>query len=499
MNKLMSAIQTNDSRTANDMVTNSTTDSGLIDLFFTVAAMRNRPDSEVITQFSHAFDEDNELAVRMLFWARDIRGGQGERKVFRIIAKWLAKNHQDVIEKVLHFIPEYGRWDDLFVLIGISKSLDSLIAKIAQKGLTDKNVKMLCAKWLPREKSAKKKTAITLAKLFGVSRKDYRKLCSGNSLTIETLMSSGKWKDIKFAEIPSIAIKKYRKSLSLHLPDEFVKFLENVKKGTEKVNASTLYPYDIIRPAFNSSMWGGEGRSKVFDMGKLSQTDRDLLDAQWNALPDYFKGNDINILPVIDTSGSMFSTYDGNVAPLVISVALGLYLGERNNGKFKNYFMTFTNEPSVVKMTGSTIEDKLNSMARAKVGYGTDLEAMFISLLNAGIKNKLSEEDMPKALLIVSDMEFNQCVEAPSDNAFAMIERMYKEAEYEVPTIVFWRVNVLGSNSNYPVKFEKNNVCLISGASPSNLKYIFSAGQMNPRAIMMNVLDDVRYSVITLK
>jgi transcriptional regulator with XRE-family HTH domain len=500
MSKLMQAIQTKDNETINSMVTNSTTNSGLLDLFFTVAAIRNRPHDEIITQFSHAFDEDSELAIRMLFWARDIRGGQGERKVFRVIARWLTKRYPDIIKQVLHFIPEYGRWDDLFELIGINNSVDKLITQITQKGLINRDTKALLAKWMPREKSAKKVTAIKLAKLLGVSKKEYRKICSGNSLTIETLMSSGKWKDIDFAKIPSIAIKKYRKSLSNHLPNEFVKFLEDVKKGTKKVHAGTLYPYDVIMPAFNTLIdYGSDDNNKIFNMSKLSQTEKNLLNEQWKALPDYFEGDKINILPVIDTSESMFLQYKSNVAPIVISVSLGLYLGERNSGKFKNYFMTFTDNPSVVKITGKTIEDKLNSMAKAEIGYSTNLELLFKNLLVAGIKNKVPESEMPKALLIVSDMEFNGCTSRPSDTAFEMIKRMYEDAGYELPTIVFWRVNVLGSDGNYPVKFDKQNVVLISGASPSNLKYIFSSGQLNPWGIMMNVLEDDRYSLITLK
>jgi len=497
MNKLMQQIQTKDSETVNGMITNSTTNSGLLDLFFTVAAMRSRSDAEVITKFSHAFDEDKELAMRMLFWARDIRGGQGERRIFRVITKWLTKNHAEIMEQVLHFIPEYGRWDDLFKLVGINKSVDKLIAQITQKGLIDKNVKMLCAKWMPREKSAKKGLAIKMANLLNVSRKEYRKLCSGNSQTIETLMSSGNWKNIEFAKIPSIAIKKYRKSLSNHLPNEFVEFLENVKKGTQKVHAETLYPYDIIRPAY-IDRYSYQSDTKIFDMSRLTQIERDLLDAQWKALPDYFDGNKTNILPVIDTSASMYSAHTGGVAPLVISVSLGFYLAERNSGKFKDYFMTFTNKPSVVKMTGSTIEDKLNSMAEADMGFSTDLEALFKSVLDAGIKGRVPEEDMPKALLIVSDMEFNSCVSRPSDTAFEMIERMYADAEYELPTIIFWRVNVLSSDGNCPVKFDKQNVVLISGASPSNLKYIFSTEQLNPYNVMMKVLENDRYSQITL-
>jgi len=489
---LINAMQTNDATTTNGMATHSTSNDSLIDMFFTIGAMRNQPDSEMIEKFSHAFDENKELAVKMLFWARDIRGGQGERKIFRTVLNWLASNYPEFLIKVLHNIPEYGRWDDLFKLVGNSVELDKAITKITIKGLGDKQTCQLCAKWLPREKSANKKIAINLARLFGVSRREYRKVCSGNSVTIETLMSSNKWKDIEFAKVPSVAIKKYRKALSAHLEEEFKTFLENVKAGTETVHASTLYPYDVIRPTFNG--WGGN-----FSTKHMTQIEKDLLTAQWDALPDYFQGHEkTDILPIIDTSGSMFGTSGDNVPPIVVSISLGLYLAERNQGKFKNYFMTFTDVPDIVKITGKTLEDKCQSLRKGRVGYNTNLEAVFTKLLDTAVQNELSESDMPRMLLLVSDMEFDGCVVPPSDSAMAMVRRMYKEAGFEVPTLVFWRVNTVTSKGNIPVKFRENNVALVSGASPSNLKYILSADKLNPMSIMMKVLDDERYAPVSL-
>jgi len=491
---LMNAMQTNDTSTANGMPTHSTTNSSLVDLFFTIAAMRNRSNEEVINKFSHAFDEDKELAVKMLFWARDVRGGQGERKVFRTVLNWMAENHQDELIKVLHNIPEYGRWDDLFQLVGKSNKIDQCIYGISAKGLYQKETSQLCAKWMPREKSANKVTALKLIKLFGISRKEYRKLCAGNSNTIETMMSGGKWTDIEFAKIPSVAINKYRKALSNHLEAEFAKFLENVKDGVEKVHASTLYPYDILRPTFENHSWSGGS----FSTDHLSKAEIDLLTAQWKALPDYFDGNEMDILPIIDTSGSMFQRYNDNVAPIVVSISLGLYLAERNKGKFKDYFMTFTDQPELVKITGKSLVEKVQCLAGGRVGYSTNLEAIFRKVLDSAKSGNLSEGDMPKALLIVSDMEFDGCVAKPNENAMMMIERMYAEAGYKVPVLVFWRVNALTSDSNNPVKFDKNNVALISGASPSNLKYIFSADKLDPWHIMMNVLNAERYEPVTL-
>ena len=475
-NRLFSALTTNDVLTENGMPTHSTSNSPVLDLFFRMGGSRQMSENALTADFSKAFASDPLLATKAMFYNRDVRGGQGERRSFRVFLKWLAQNHPEVVRKNLHLIPEYGRWDDVFVVFGTS--LEENAIRLIKSALLE-NSNGLCAKWMPREgKAGYAEYGNKIRKYLDLRPREYRKLLSRLTKVVENQMCADAWNEIKYEQVPSIASNKYRTAFYRHDEDRYSKFVEKAIKGEVKVHADAIFPHDIVKKILNGIGWMGYGKG-------LSQTEKNSIQAQWMNLPDYV--GEGSFIPVCDVSGSM------NGLPMEVSISLGIYLSERNKGTFKDGFITFSRRPQLQILKGSLF-DKVSQLSIAHWEMNTNLEAVFNLIVDSAVRDGLSQDELPENILILSDMQFDQCIHAPSENAMSMIERKYKSAGYKVPNVVFWN---LRTSSGIPVKMHQSGTALVSGFSPSIMKNLL-AGEMNPVTVMLSTLNSERYSKVTV-
>lgn len=463
---------TNKTLTENGAVTNSSTLDPVLDFFSRAGAMRNNINNAV-SLFVDAYNADKQLAVKTLFYLRDIRGGQGERAVFRAcLDKWF-KIDPDTATKLIKLVPEYGRWDDL---LNSNISLDVLAPIIREQLLRDvssmrkgENISLL-AKWLPSENATSlrsRKMARLIAEKTGITY--YRKLTTSLRKYIKLLeqdMSKREWGSIQYDKIPSQALRKHTKAFNRHDESRFTRFLEDVKNGDKKINTSTLYTYE------------------VYDMVRNGQASE--ADVVWNNLPDFT--NDVNALVLADVSGSMSGR------PMSISVSLALYFAERNKGAFNGYYMTFTDTPRLVKVQNGTIAQKMSFIEGHNVGYNTNLAKAFDAILEAAVNDKVSQEELPKVLYIISDMEFDDQMSGNKETNFETAKRKFNEAGYELPHVVFWNVNA--RNMQSPATKFDDKVTLISGSSQSTFKYAV-AGK-TPLESMYDILNSERYATIVV-
>ena len=433
----------------------------------------------------HFFSENETLSLRALFYMRDIRGGQGERENFRVIIQWLAKNHKEAILRNLIHIPVFGRYDDFYSLVRIPEVSNDVLTIMKEQfeadiaaAKEDKSVSLL-GKWLKSENTSSKETrelGKLTRKFFGLKSVDYRKslvLLRSKINIIETLMTQKKWNDIPYEHVPSRAMKLYTKAFTKNDKDRFVQYLEDVKAGKKTIKASTLYPYDIVSELFNRNVDG---------------TELDSLQAQWEALPDYLKDStEKNGIVVADVSGSMWGR------PIEVAISLALYFSERNTGTFKDYFLTFSENPELVKVYGKNLKEKIQNVSNANWGMSTNLQSIFDLILKTAVKYNTKEEDMPSKIFIVSDMQFNEAISDNSKTNFEVIDEKYKAAGYKRPVLVFWNVN---ASSDSPVTKDEKGTFLVSGCSPSILKNAMNTTAVTPLDLMLEVLNSERYSKI---
>ena len=460
------ALQSEDTYTENGMVTNSSTLNECVNLFFTIGAMRKQDKERLISTFSKAFNENPLAALKILFWVRDVRGGAGERQIFRDIIKYLVENHPSVVQKNIQAIPYFGRWDDLSVLFGTELEADA--TRMFVNGLIVENG--LCAKWIPR----KGVIFNAIRKALNTTPKNLRKLLVGVSNTVEQKMCANQWTEIEYSKTPSLAMGRYTKTFAKHDKEGFNEYLEKLKKGETKVNAGAVYPYDIVQT--------------------MKQGSWELANEQWKSLPNFMEGTTERILPVVDVSGSMGSIVSGSISCLDVAVSLGLYISERNEGEFKDSFITFSEKPQLEKVSG-TLKERYYQMTASDWGMSTNLESVFELILNQAIKHSVSPEDMPSKILIMSDMEFNQA-STHSESAIQMIRRMYDESGYSLPQVIFW--NIQSRNKNFPVRHNESGTALISGLSPSIVKSVLGGKEMTPVSIMNETINSERYSIIEI-
>ena len=479
MTKLIDAIRTADARTENGMTTHSSTLNMCVDLFFTIGAMRGQDKQRLINTFVKAYTESPLTATKLLFWARDVRGGAGERQIFRDLITYLANSkNADVLRKNLSLVSEYGRWDDLLILIGTPLEKDAL--DLIANALKDGNG--LCAKWMPRphiKNREKKRWANAVRKHMKMTPKAFRKMLVEHTNVVESLMCSKEFGAIEYSKIPSKAMSDYMKAFGRNDYERFSAYLNSVDKGETKINAGAVYPYDIVKNMQHGSSKGA--------------------DTQWNALPNYMEGNAERLLPMVDVSGSMDCAAGGNsnVTCMNVAISLGLYISERNEGPFKDAFITFTSEPTLQYLKGSLSERY--RQIKGPVGYNTNLEAAFTMLLNKAVTNNVPAEEMPTMILVLSDMEFDNSSVRGMKNATAqeMIRTMYEKAGYEMPKLVYWNIQSRHGNNN-PVKFDESGTCLVSGFSPSILKNLLAGKEMTPLSMMLSVIESDRYKSITI-
>ena len=464
MNAFVEAVKTvpKTVRTDNGMKTLESSMSNLVDLFFAIGASRGK---DLSTQFARALAQDETLALRMLAWARDVRGGAGEREVVRKILLNLEKTNPKALARILPHLAEFGRWDDL--LIFTSKEVKAKAFTLIGDALRERNG--LAAKWMPRQGPL----AAEIRTFFGMSPKFYRKSLVNLSKTVEQNMCAQDWTGIEYGHVPSVAAARYQKAFKKHDEAGYNAYKAKLVTGEAKVNAAAVYPYDVIK----SHKFGG---------------DATVIQAQWDALPNYI-GDEL-VLPMCDVSGSMSTPVGGNanLTCMDVCVSLGLYLADKNTGPFKDMFLTFSAKSKIEILKGDLLS-KLAQLQRADWDMNTNLNAAFEEVLRVAKAGKVSANDMPKYVLIMSDMQFDQCARH-DDSAMQMIERKYSEAGYTVPNIVFWNLNAKAGQA--PVKFDKKGAALVSGFSPAILKSILAAEELDPTSVMMATLNSPRYSVI---
>ncbi len=470
MNTFASAVKNQSARTQNGMKARKSTASNCVDLFFKVGAMRGQ---DVVPHFAGAYAENRDVALRIAQWARDVRGGAGERKLFRDILEYLARTDRDACRALIRKTPEIGRWDDLLVFVGTEFEQD--VFAMVRDALAEGNG--LCGKWMPR----KGHVANKLRAFLGFTPKRYRKTLVTLTNVVEQKMCAKEWDTINFSHVPSLAHARYKKAFFRNT-ETYATYVASLVKGTDpkvKVNAGAVYPYDVLK-----------GRISSYRNISWSKTELDLIEKQWEALPDFV--GEANILPMVDVSGSMMSSVGGTLTALDVAVSLGLYLADKNTGKFKDMFLTFSGKPELLTLEGK-INSKIDQLVRSSWQMNTDIVAAFNKVLKVAKDGDVAQDQMPDMLLILSDMQFDQCAQF-DDSALESVKRQYEAAGYELPGIVFWNI---ASRDNVPAKYDQRGVALVSGFSPSIVKAVLSCDpeSFTPEKIMMETIMSPRYAI----
>ena len=467
--------------TENGATAYNSTGEACLDLFSTIGALRNRPEVEVESLFAEAFKEDKLLATKILFYARDIREGCGERKVFRDLIKYLANNHAEAILPNLDLIGVYGRYDDLYELIGTPvenamwKAMKTQFEEDVQNYKKGNAISLL-AKWIKTPDASSettRKLGIKTANKLGYSVYDFKRILRKlrkHIGIVESYMSAGEWDKITYSEVPSRAMNIYRNAFMRHDEDRFAEFNNKAVNGEVKINSSTLYPYDIVEKVLR---------------GQYDKT----LEAQWRQLPNYVDEG-TNAIVVADVSGSMMGR------PMATSIGLGMYFAERNIGAYHNLFMTFSSTSDIVTLKGETLKQKVQFMHNADWGGSTNLKMAFERVLDIAVTNHIPQEEMVKSIIVISDMEIDFCGDRDWSFYDAM-KRKFAEAGYDIPNIVFWNVN--SRNNVFHADSNKKGVQLCSGQSTTTFKQLMQCIGMTPVEMMMKVIDSERYEAITVK
>ena len=505
MNTFMNQMKkdSNIAYTENGGVTRKTTESKVLDMFAVGGAYRTRSNGDVILLFKNAFEEDRLLAMKCLFYLRDIRGGQGERRFFRVAFHWLCNKYPKIAEANLMNVVEYGRWDDL-IYATINTSVEDAALKIIKHQLAlDIQCKTpsLLGKWMPSINASNKKTkrlGKKLANFLGMDDREYRKTLSvlrERINVLERLMSANRWDEIEFDKIPSKAGLIYRNAFARRniLAKKYEAF---AKSKDTKVNADALYPHDIAHKAFRAQCLA------------LDDPKRLMLQKYWDNLKDFYNGREENGIAVVDVSGSMRGI------PMEAAVSMGAYIADKAHGPFANHFITFSAHPELVRFEGVDIVDKFNRCIRADWGMNTNVQAVFDMLLSTALKKNVKAEDMPTRIYIFSDMEFDDCVffdrvPKPFYNSWSRwdvchtvnsidevnsdlenIKREWARHGYKMPQVIFWNLNA--RNNRIPAIGD--GFSYVSGFSPSMIDCILSG--KDGWDLMVEKLMSKRYAAV---
>lgn len=461
----------------------NTTSNSCLDLFGSIGSLRSRDDSDVEKLFAEAYKEDKLLATKILFYARDIREGCGERKIFRALLKYLANYHPEAIRPNLDLVGVYGRYDDLYSLIDTPLEEEMWAAMKKQfeedvENLKNGNAVSLLAKWIKTPDASSKKTralGIQTALKLGYTVYKFKRLLRQLRQHIDIVerhMSAGEWDQIKYSEVPSRAMTIYRNAFAKHDKERYSEFINKALTGEEKINSSTLYPYDIVE--------------KILYKGEDSKT----LEAQWRQLPNYVEEG-TNAIVMADVSGSMYGR------PMATSIGLAIYFAERNVGAYHNLFMTFSAHPDICTVKGETLQQKIRFLNNADWGMNTNLEAGFREVLDIAIDNHVAPEEMVKSIIVVSDMEIDRATYGDSWLFYDKMKQMYADHDYEIPNIVFW--NVDSRHDVFHADAERKGVQLCSGQSITTFKQLMGCIGMTPVEMMLKVINSERYEAITVQ
>ena len=473
----------NKTYTENGAVTHRTSGKDCLDLFAAIGALRRADDQNICSRFLKAYAENPDLAMKILFYARDVRGGLGERRVFRSILAWLASDEKSSVVRNLPYIAEYGRWDDVLVLLKTPcrKEALALLEEQFREDLAALEAGgdiSLLGKWLPSVNASNQETVIMakmIAKSFGLSDRDYRKALTGLRARIRIIENNLREKDYTFdySKQPSKAMFKYRKAFLRNDGERYAAFMDKVDRGEAKLHTGTLMPYELVERAYD-----------------CSEEERRSLDVTWRTLEDFT--TDENALVAADGSGSMY--WGSKPMPAAVAQSLAIYFAEHNKGKFHNYFLTFSMTPQLVEIKGEDFVEKVRYCRTFDECANTNLEAVFDLILQAAAENHVPRAEMPAKLYIISDMEFDCCVANASLTNFVNAKQRFASFGYALPKIVFW--NVASRNRQQPVTKNEQGVALVSGCSPRIFKML-SGGLLTPYAFMMDVLGGERYAPIS--
>jgi len=482
--------ESNNTFTENGAPAYRSSESFCLDLFFKAGAMRNSKPDEIADAVVRAYAEDPDKAMKIVFFARDARGGLGERRFFRCAVAALVKTAPKSVEKNIRLFAEYGRYDDLCVLLGtpLEKAAADVIKVQLEKdkaAMKAKEPASLLAKWLPSANASSKGTRNNgrrMAELLGMTEREYRKTLTALRAYTDILENRLRERDYTFNyEVqPSCAMFKYRKAFSRNDGERYSQFLKRVEEGTAKLHADRLFPYDIIRAAL---------------AGNVSEDERRSLNAAWNALPDLTAAKRENSLAVIDGSGSMTCCYNGGIRPIDAALSLGIYFAEHNRGEFSNHFITFSETPRLVEIKGRDIVEKANYCRTFNEVANTNLEAVFTLILKTALKNKVPAGEMPAKIYIISDMQFDSCIiGGNNDVLFKAMTQLYQSYGYKLPDIIFWNVN--SRSDALPVKRSETGAALVSGYSPAIFDMVIG-GEVSPETVMDKILSSARYAPVT--
>ena len=498
----------NVSVTENGAVGYRTTGKELLDLNFAVASLRKMSDQEVANRFMKAFCEDKLLAMKWLFYARDIRGGVGERRLFRVVLKNLVRSNPEMVIPVINLIPEYGRYDDLWCLLDNAEAAKA-VCKIVDKQLGQDWVNMaagkpisLLAKWMPSINASSAQTkeyGKKLCKALDMTEREYRKALSKLRKyldVVEVKMSDKNWSEIKYEAVPSRANLIYNSAFLRNDESRRREYLSKLEKGETKINAGTLFPHDIVHKYMSRNSWYGGTSLNAKDAA---------IEALWKALPNTVKDCG-NTIVVADGSGSMMHTVDHNssVTALEVANALAIYFAERSSGQFKDKYITFSERPQFVDMSNcNSLHAKLQKALSHGEVANTNVEKVFDLILTTAVNNNMAQEDLPQNVLIISDMEFDSCAvcgdstrwnySRPTAKLFDVIAQKYAAHGYKLPRLVFWNVN--SRTGTIPVKENDMGVALVSGFSVNIAKMVMS-GKTDPYECLLETLNSERYAPV---
>ena len=471
-----------------------TTGDSLLNMFGRAGAMRSCTTEEKEIMVSQAYAQNPEAALKLLFYVRDVRGGYGERDTFRIMLRHMASMIPvESMEKNLWAIMEFGRADDLYCLVGTP--CEGIMWKFmrSQFELDYANMKegksvSLLAKWIATPDSKVEKTK-ELGKLtakhlgynfktmreFKIKLRELRRYID----IPEAKMCAGKWSEIEYSKCPSKFLFRYRKIIQKHDAERWATYLDSVEKGEANMNMGTVTPADIIHSV------------------RTNYTSD--LETMWKNLKDVCEAN---ALVMCDTSGSM--TWDGNnkygIKPIDVAFGLALFFAQRNKGDLKNLMMNFSDSPVFIELNANTLLDNYRIAENAPVNYSsTNLEAGFDLLLSVLVKGSIKPEEMPQAIIVVSDMQINHVEGIGSSNNMTFyyeMKRRYNAAGFEMPQVVFWNVNA--DNATFLASKTDNGVSLVSGYSPNVFKQVMDNIGTTPLELLMAVLNSERYKDIKM-
>ena len=500
MNTFMDSLvrQTNFTETENGALAHKSTLNKVYDMFALGGAYRYRTDDDCILLFKNALEENADLAVKCLFYLRDIRGGQGERRFFRVCFKWLAQEYPEIARRNLVNIAEYGRYDDLYCVVGtgIENDMFELMktqfkADLASLALGGNESVSLLAKWLKSENASSAETkelANRTRTYFGLTHKEYRQYLSALRTRInivEKLMSNNEWDKIEFAKIPSKAGFIYKNAFAKRDAERYAAFIND--KNT-KVNATTLYPYEIVRDVTSSLTWDGDVT--------LDEDGRKRINKFWDNLKDYLNGAECSMLGVIDTSGSMDSSYNTSIKPIDVAISLGMYAAERMTGAFANKYISFASRPQLINIEGVDFVDKVRRIYNTNLVDNTNLEAVFNLLRDTALMPGVDKNDLPKTLVIISDMEIDDGSywrdEQTRITEMEKIRQEWTSLGLRMPKLVYW--NVAARNNIILEDAHTEGGSFVSGASPVLYEAILT-GKTGIQ-LMLDKLQSARYEQV---